>query len=119
MTALRQWFEARSKYWGVIGALVLFASWGVDSFIGARANQAENRIAVVNNSKDLVDWQGSVDLKLNNLEKTILRNRDVGPIDESQLSTAQRRLFRWSKELESVSAFRSDWDDLEKHASSL
>lgn len=100
--------------------MILFGSWAVDNFISSRVTRAENRVAVVNNSREVFDWQNEVDLKLNNLEKTILRNRDIGPpVDASKLDSSQARMYQWSKELDSVAPVYSDWQDLLRHAISV
>jgi hypothetical protein len=75
----RVWSEARAKYLGVIAATVIFGSWATTSFLSEGATRAENRLAAVANAQMVVEWQRSVDTKLGNLEKLVLRSRSIEP----------------------------------------
>ena len=117
---LRAWLEPRAHYAGVVAASVIFGSWVVTNFLSESVTRAQQRIGVISSAQIMVNWQRSVDTKLGNLEKLVLRARDLTvPADIEALSPSHHRLYNWSLELGFVGSFLDDWTNLNQQAQLL
>jgi len=120
LNTLKNIIRANSHYIPVLAASLIFGSWALTNLLLDRIGNYKDTLSKINQATEASERQDDLVLRLGNIHKLVLRNRDKTlPSDIKNADPTVTNMYWNTLEEEVTQSFYDDWLQLYKDVSNL